>query len=385
MIWNYFPVGMSYPVDDFSDEIKKQCWESTLSALVASEKENWIETELYDFCATNYPGSSEKEYVCILNQRHVTQTRVTVPMFKKMDVLRSQLSLHFPFYSANALDDFGPYIQLGYIDKDGAYSIAEEGKGVLPETLPAPMKKCTGDRVLIAMNAVLTPKGYSEHLRTVASNAAKRGMQIDYCPIASGSIGTAYAVTYAKEGRFEWLKGRKISSYLNRILLGILPGHTVIWDCAALNSISGQPDGTDLFDETVKAILDLGYRNIIFAADGYSDQGRVSSLLRDKEDIRLKDCNFTVLTSNSALINGDIVAKGNIFELIRMGASLCYAPDYVSEVLHLRERGRTADRILLEKDDVPGVTDSFQDIFDERKCKLISWPMEETEIDRLFE
>jgi hypothetical protein len=68
-----------------------------------------------------------------------------------------------------------------------------------------------------------------------------------------------------------------------------------------------------------------------------------------------------------------------------MGASLCYAPDYVSEVLHLRECGRTADRILLEKDDVPGVTDSFQDIFDERKCKLISWPMEETEIDRLFE
>ena len=120
MIWHYFPIGMRFPVDDFSEQTKRRCWEVTLSALMAAEQENRVETWFFDFCAHGYPGSSDKEYVCILNQRHVTQTRITVPMFREMGLLRAQLSFHYPFYGANALDDFGPYVCLGEVSKDSS-------------------------------------------------------------------------------------------------------------------------------------------------------------------------------------------------------------------------------------------------------------------------
>ena len=236
------------------------------------------------------------------------------------------------------------------------------------------------------MNAAPTEKGYSEAVRSVALKAAEAGMRVDICPIANGGIGTAYAVTCAKEGRFEWLKGRKIPAYLKDVLLGILPGHTVIWDCAALNAVNGQPESTDLFGEALKAIMDLGYRNIVFAVDGFSDQGSVSNFILEKTDPRLIDCSFTVLTSNAAMINGKIVSKGTVWELIRMGASLRYAPEYVSEALRLPERGKAADKILLEQDPVPGVTSVFRSVFGDQKCTIIpSGSQDPDELDRLFE
>lgn len=372
MIWSYFPVGLSYSVDDFSEQTKKKCWEISLSALMAADPENRTEITFFDFCAHNYPGSSENEYVCILDHCHLSQSRINVPLFRSLDLLRTKLSLHYPFYMANALDDFGPYVALGNISEEGIYTVTEEGKGIIPEVMPSAMKKNNAEKVLVAMNAVPTKLGYAENLKCVADKLADNGKRIDFCPLANGGIGTTYAVTYAKEGRFEWLKGRKIPAYLNQVLLGILPDRTVIFDCAALNKLNVSEDEKDVFGKAVSAILDFGYRKIIFAIDGFSDQGSISTLFAEKQDARLKECDFTILTSNSGLINGNIVSNGTLWEMIRMGASLRYAPDYIAEILHLAERCKQADQVLLEKDSIPGVTEAFQNYLDDSKCKVIS-------------
>ena len=66
MIWEYCPIGMSFPVSDDTVETKKHCWSIALSALRAGG--NWNGTELLECLQQGKPGSADREYLCILYQ-----------------------------------------------------------------------------------------------------------------------------------------------------------------------------------------------------------------------------------------------------------------------------------------------------------------------------
>ena len=346
MIWSDFPVGMSFSVKDFEEDTKKKCWKIALSALAATEVKNRQGMRLYDNCAENLPGSSEKEYVCILNHKSVTHSRVNVPLWREMSRLMAFLSLHYPFYQANALDGFGPYTVLGTILEDGTLSVEEAGKSVLPETLPSPMEQDHGQTVLIALPAVPDASGYASALKQAGKAAAEAGMKVRYCPLAEGAAGTTYALTLAARGRFEWLQLEKDGP---AVLMGVIPESTVVVDLAGLAALRDEGCGTsEPVGKLISRIWDLGYRNMLFAVEGYTDTDQGRDMVNEMTDSsgnldpRFVESCFTLLTKDAE----EDAFTGAVSELIRLGAKVKPAMDLLTEKTNLPERIGASDILI---------------------------------------
>ncbi len=106
MIWQYFPIGFRFPVRDFSEETKRACWETALSALYASDPKD---VTLYDAQETYDVGSGGPVYICIACFYGIKQARSSAKVLMSRDRLMSRLCSHQPIIQANALESFGPY------------------------------------------------------------------------------------------------------------------------------------------------------------------------------------------------------------------------------------------------------------------------------------
>ncbi len=345
MIWSYFPVGLSFPVPDFSNKTKTACWTIAFSVIAAG---NRALIDLYESCTEAVAGGAQKEYVCILNHHKVTQSRENSVLWEKMDRMYANLSLHKPIYQANALDGFGPYTLLGSFDENGMLSRTETGEPFIPEKLPAPMPTTDGRTVLIAAEAVSDPLGFAAQLITPAAKAAaESGWHVDCCPMANGGIGTTFALTYARRGRFEWISSKNTSDERVPMLIGVFPPFTVGFDCASVMT-EDAPRSSEALGLAIRKILDLGYRKMVLAIDGYSDDdhgegfGKVLSDPQnpDRMDARLSECSITLLGSG---LEHETCA---IQKLIELGAKQMDAADFLSEAQHLEERCRKADLVI---------------------------------------
>ena len=150
MIWQYFPVGLRFPVRDFSEETKRACWETTLSALIAAEATG---VTLYDAQQTYDTGSGSPVYLCIACYYGIKQARACSKKLFDMDDLLIRLCAHAPFFQANALESFGPYPVLGKIESDGTVSVTEAGETVLKGVVPKPQNRQKGMRILLVSDA----------------------------------------------------------------------------------------------------------------------------------------------------------------------------------------------------------------------------------------
>ena len=355
MIWKHFPVGMSFSVADFSAETKKRCWNIALRALAATTVENRRGMELYDNCAKNIPGSADLEYVCIFDHQSVKQSRVNVALWRSMDRLLANLSLHMPFYQANALDGFGPYVALGSIAEDGTLQRKEEGAELLPNALPDPIPIARNGSVLIALPAEQDAFGYAHALKEIGKAAAEAEKEVIYCPMANGSAGSTYAITVAMRGRFEWVETLNTAGETQRILLGVIPGSTAVADLSCLlKGMETTVSPSEAFGTLVRKILNLGYRSMIFSWDGYRETDAGEGFDRalctkddpQKPDPRLADSTFRILTSDAPLVEGTKTASGSLLRLVRLGATIVSAPDYFAEISHLKERVRQAEIVV---------------------------------------
>lgn len=343
MIWTYFPIGMLFPVTDYSEKTKAYCWNIALSALRAGGE--WADTELMESCREHIPGGAEKEYVCILYQKKVTQTRINCTTWENMSRLQAELSLHSPFYQANALQNIDSYEAFGTIDRNGLISATEYGKAFLPDRLPEPMQGSAKRNLLIAMDACLSSYGFSAALRAAGKVFAEKDWTVKYAPLADGGIGTTYALTYAGRGRFEWLKTLNCAGGATELLLGILPGSIAVFDAVAL-SVENKVCSSEALGITIQKILDLGYRRLLLPLADWQDkdngEGLKNALLSsdgNKLDSRLEECEITVLT-------GDHQTCGTLHALQSLGARIENGPNYVFNKLHLFDRCRHTGRVI---------------------------------------
>ncbi len=363
MIWLNFPVGMSFSVKDFSEETKKKCWRIALSALAATAVKNRQGMTLYDNCAENNPGSSEKEYVCIMNHMSVVHSRENVPLWRSMSRLMAHLSLHYPFYQANALDGFGSYEVLGTICDDGTLSVKEAGKSILPDTLPPAMIHDQEETVLIALPAIPDQCGYANALKETGKAASEAGMKVRYCPLAEGGDGTSYALTVASKGRFEWIKMDKNGF---KVLMGIIPGETAVVDLSALTALCGASGGSsEPVGTLINSIWNLGYRNIIFSAEGFcdADQGKgmlaVITDVSGKLDPRIEESRFTILKKTV----GQNRDSGSLGELVRLGAQTESVQSFISEKTHLANQIKEADILIISEHYAKALAHSHQRVY----------------------
>lgn len=363
MIWSKFPVGMSFSVKDFTEETKRRCWRIALSALAATEVKNRQGMVLYDNCAENLPGSSEKEYVCILNHSSVAHSRINVPLWRNMSRLTACLSLHYPFYQANALDGFGPYAVLGTIREDGTLSVEEAGEKILPTALPAAMDPDQKETVLIALPAAPDPCGYANALKQAGKAASEAGMKVRYCPLAEGGAGTAYALTVAARGRFEWVNPDKTAP---TVLMGVMPGETVTVDLSGLKALQEEPDGSSgPVGRLISRIWDLGYRKIMLSAEGYADTDQGKGMLAAMSDSsgemdpRMEESSFTVLTGET----GNVSFPGAVEKLIQLGAAVQPAMSLLTEKVSMEELIRESDILITSEHYAKRITHPHRRIY----------------------
>lgn len=363
MIWLNFPVGMSFSVKDFSEETKKKCWLIALSALAATEVKNRQGMTLYDNCAEHLPGSADKEYVCIMNHMSVAHSRVNVPLWRNMSKLVANLSLHYPFYQANALDGFGSYTVLGTILEDGTLCVEDAGQTVLPSTLPPAMPADKEGTILIALPALPDHCGFGYVLKQVGKAAAEAGLRVRYCPLAEGGPGTAYALTYAAKGRFEWIILEKNNP---AVLMGVMPGETVIVDLSMLGASQNQAEGSsESVGKLINGIWDLGYRNIMFSVENYKDTDQGIGMLNAISDSsgnldpRINESRFTLL--GDAMIQHTL--QGALGELIRLGAETQNALSFLFQRTGLERQVRESDILVIPERNAKSITHTHQKIY----------------------
>lgn len=251
MIWHWFPIGMRFPVADFSDETKRACWQIALSAIYASDPNG---TELFEACEPFDPVSQSPVYTCIVCYVGIKQSRAAGKTMHALDRLLARLCLCRPLVQANYLETFGPYPVLARIDETGAIH-AEEAAAFLPAGPVAPMQRCEGLTVLLAL---ASETGDAEGLtRTLGTLTADAGFRVRRMPLAFGGKGTVRALLCACGGRAETVACDGVKA-----TLGVIPGSIAVIETG---NVTAEP--------LIRKTLDLGLRRIWLASDEPADAG----------------------------------------------------------------------------------------------------------------
>lgn len=322
MIWHYFPIGMRFPVRDFSDATKRRCWEIALSAIFSADPRG---TGLYEACEAFDPGAGMPVYTCIVCYEGVKQSRAAGKRFHALDALTSRLTLHEPFVQANYLESFGPYPLIGSIDDCGAIT-GTDAAPFLPTDRPEPMREAHGLSILIAADG---PDGTAETvLRTLGAAAADHGCFVTRKAIADGGPGTVRALVSNRKGRYETVAVPDENGERVFETIGILPGGIAVLEAA---------HGAKRFVGLIQKTLDLGYRNILLAP-GDPDPAEFEMLGDGDPDPRMSQCVFTVLCGADA-------AKTPV--LRQFGASVQNGAETVLDLIGFDAAAARADFVIL--------------------------------------
>lgn len=269
MIWHYFPIGMRFPVVDFSDETRRACWKIALSAAFASDASK---TGLYEACETYDPISQSPVYICIICYGGIKQSRAAGETLHSLDALMTRLCLLKPLVQANDLESFGPYPILAEIDSQGTIRPNENGAAFIPTEATVPMRQSEGFRILIApdsMNGI----GAEQVSRVIGTAAADHRFRVRRLSIASGGKGTVRALVAGCGGRYETVACEDGNGERKQMLVGILPGFEAVIEAADAAGDSHETEQTPPNEKRssfgvgmlIRKTMDLGYRKIRIA------------------------------------------------------------------------------------------------------------------------
>ena len=266
MIWHYFPIGMRFPVADFSEETRRACWRIALDAVFASDA---TETGLYEACETFDPISKSPVYICIVCYVGIKQSRAAGETLHSLDTLLTRLCLHKPLVQANTLESFGPYPILAEIDSTGKINPTEEGASFIPTETPTPMKQPVGKTILIAPLFEKDVCDAERVSRMIGIAAAERGFRVRRMTVADGGKGTINALVNGTGGRYDTVSCEDINGESVRMTIGIVPGHVAVIEAAETAGTSVQTGQTPTGERSsscvgiqIKKTLDLGFRKV---------------------------------------------------------------------------------------------------------------------------
>lgn len=267
MIWHYFPIGMRFPVPDFSEETKRACWKIALRTVFASDA---AQTGLYEACEPYDPVVQSPVYICIICYVGIKQSRAAGETLHTLDALMTRLCLNKPLVQANDLESFGPYPILGEIDANGTVCPNEAGAAFIPTETPEPMKPAEGFRILVAPDSVKNVCDAERLSRVIGTAAADRGFRVQRLPIADGGAGTVRSLIAGAGGRYETVSCEDLNGDPAKILVGVIPGPVAVIETEDVIGCShntgdipsiGQRSSRAL-GLLIKKTLDLGYRKI---------------------------------------------------------------------------------------------------------------------------
>ncbi|MBQ5991232.1 MAG: glycerate kinase [Clostridia bacterium] len=251
MIWHYFPIGMRFPVADFSDETKRDCWRIALSAIFSADP---CGTGLYEACESFDPVSQSPVYTCIVCYVGIRQSRVAGARFHALDALTTRLCLDHPLVQANYLESFGPYPILAEINTEGKI-VPSENAAFIPTDPVVPMTAADGWKLLIVASSENGTFDAERVTRAFGTAAAEHGFRVRRTVIADGSAGTVRALIAGTGGRYETAALNATNGDRISRTIGVLPG------CIAVIEATDR-ESTFPVGQLIKKTLDLGYRKI---------------------------------------------------------------------------------------------------------------------------
>lgn len=263
MIWHYFPIGMRFPVADFSEKTKRDCWKIALDAVFASDA---TQTGLYEACETFDPITRSPVYICIVCYVGIRQSRAAGETLHSLDALLTRLCLHQPLVQANTLENFGPYPILAEIDGAGKINPTEAGAPFIPTESPTPMRPSDGKTILItpSFEDVCDAERLS---RMLGIAAAERGFCVRRLTAANGGRGTVRTLVSGTNGRYETVTSENINGARVGMLVGVIPGHIAVIESE--DAVRSSENTSPLSEQSsacvgtlIKKTLDLGFRKI---------------------------------------------------------------------------------------------------------------------------
>ncbi|MBQ6235533.1 MAG: glycerate kinase [Clostridia bacterium] len=267
MIWHYFPIGMRFPVADFSEETKRGCWRIALSAAFASDA---TQAGLYEACETFDPIAQSPVYICIVCYVGIKQSRAAGETLHSLDALLTRLCLHKPLVQANTLESFGPYPILAEIDGEGRIKPTEAGTPFIPTEQPTPMKRSEEKTILIAPPFGKDGCDAERLTRVIGIAATERGFRVRRIAVADGGKGTVRALVAGTGGRYDTVMCEDVNGESVRMTIGVIPGRIAVLESADALGPSALPGEAAPLSERssacvgtlIKKTLDLGFRKI---------------------------------------------------------------------------------------------------------------------------
>ena len=273
MIWHYFPIGMRFPVNDFSEETKRACWRVALSAAYASDP---CGTGLYEACEAFDPISQSPVYTCIVCYVGIKQSRAAGETLHGLDALLTRLCLCNPLVQANYLESFGPYPILAEIDPEGKIHPSENGISIIPTEPVTPMQRTDGCRILIAPDSVKGVCDAERLTRILGTAAAEHGLRVRRMPVADGGEGTVRALVAGTGGRYETVSCEDVNGERVGMTVGVIPGSIAVIEAADAAGFSRKTEQMPPIEQRssfavgmlIRKTLDLGYRRIWIGLGG---------------------------------------------------------------------------------------------------------------------
>ena len=267
MIWHYFPIGMRFPVRDFSDGTKRACWKIALSAVYASDPRG---TGLYEACESFDPVTESPVYTCIVCYVGIKQSRAAGKTMHALDRLMTRLCLVNPLVQANLLESFGPYPILAEIDADGKVRPNETGAAFLPTEPVVPMQPSNGFTVLLAPDSMKGVCNAETLTRVLGTVAAEQGLRVVRMPVADGGEGTVRTLIAGTGGRCETVFSEDLNGERVQMSIGVMPGHIAVIEAADAVGFIRKNEATPPVGQRssagvgrlIRKTLDLGYRKI---------------------------------------------------------------------------------------------------------------------------
>lgn len=319
MMWHYFPIGLRFPVGDFSEETKRRCWQIAIAALTAAggEGATLYETqEPYDF------GTDGPVYICIACYENIKQSRAVGKKLYAQDALMARLAMHRPFAQANYLESYGPYPEHGTLNADGTVARTETEFACFP---PAVQKAVSpsGKRLLLAAEQIEGFECAETVLRKLAIGATEAGFCAARVLLPNAAARVRALVTMLN-GRYDTVSFADKTGAQRTETIGVLPGVQAV--------IESNADA----DVLLKA-LDLGMRRFLL------DEATAATFAYKQDaDARLAKCAVDVYRQNDALnrIGFDAAAKSADAVVLVLGSNIQTAES-------LFERLRTLNKPIL--------------------------------------
>ena len=284
MNWGGFPVAFRFPVEDFSFETKKRCWDALLPALVYADLTN---SALYEAESAELFDPDRLIYIALVGPTVIPPSRKNSLLWRKDGGLMSQVVLYQPVVQENYLELYTHTRKLADITPERALVPQEGGEGLFPDRIEV------REKTPFRLRALILPKGeipFCER-ESLCRRTMKElyehddGLYLKMLPLSHGGEGAVYTAAAFRHGRLFTEMVPDAEGIKRRVLFGVLPGLKLLIDGFTVPHIEAPLNDAYGLGKAICIAKDRGFTDIRLCAKGLNPPACEAKLETDIEEL----------------------------------------------------------------------------------------------------